>query len=310
LFPGLGIQPPAFAMVGMAAVLAGAVHAPLTAVILLFEMTRDYRIILPLLFAVAVSLTISRRVSPDSVYMLGLARHGIRLQRGRDVDVLDSLTVGEIMSPVAHTLAETATLGEADHAFALTHHHGMPVLDGNGSLVGVVTLGDLQRAHEKGVALETKVEAICTREMLTAFPDESIGAALRRMSVRDVGRLPVVSRGNPHQLLGILTRADVIRAYDLAATRRAVARHAQEQVRLGVYAGLHTVSVTVRSGAAVADHAVRDVAWPPNCVIASIRRRGEIFVPRGETIIRPGDVLVAVLGDGAENALRALADVA
>ncbi len=293
-------------MVGMASVLAGAVHAPLTAVLLLFEMTHDYRIILPLLFAVAVSLAISRRISPDSVYMVGLARHGIRLQRGRDVDVLDSLTVREAMSPVAHTLVESATLAEADHAFALTHHHGMPVVDTGGRLVGVVTLSDLQRAHERGAGLDTHVAAICTRELLTAFADESIGAALRRMSVRDVGRLPVVNRGDPAELLGILSRADIIRAYDLAATRRAVARHTQEQVRLGVYSGAHTVEVTVQPGALAADHEMREIPWPPDCLIASIRRRGRIFIPRGETVVRPGDVLVAVVEDGAQGQLATL----
>ena len=82
LFPSLTITPPAFAMIGMAAVLAGAVHAPLTAILLLFEMTNDYRIILPLMFAVIVSLLVSQRIREHSVYTLGLARRGLRLERG------------------------------------------------------------------------------------------------------------------------------------------------------------------------------------------------------------------------------------
>jgi len=97
LLPGLNLHPAAFAMVGMAAVLAGATHAPLTAVLLLFEMTNDYRIILPLMFAVAISLVISQRIQRDSVYAMGLARHGIRLDRGRDVEVMSAITVGEAM---------------------------------------------------------------------------------------------------------------------------------------------------------------------------------------------------------------------
>ena len=80
LFQGMQIDPPAFALVGMAAVLAGAVHAPLTAIILLFEMTNDYRIILPLMFTVVISLLISRRIESDSVYQISLARKGIRLE--------------------------------------------------------------------------------------------------------------------------------------------------------------------------------------------------------------------------------------
>ncbi|HEY3340878.1 MAG TPA: chloride channel protein, partial [Anaerolineae bacterium] len=97
VFPQMHLAPAAFALVGMAAVLAGAVHAPLTSIILLFEMTNDYRIILPVMFAVVVSLVVSQRLQHDSVYTLALARKGVRLQRGRDVDVLEGITVSEVM---------------------------------------------------------------------------------------------------------------------------------------------------------------------------------------------------------------------
>jgi Chloride channel protein EriC len=106
IFPGLNLAPAAFGLVGMAAVLAGAIHAPLTAILLLFEMTRDYRIILPLMGAVATSLLISRKIQPQSVYFFGLLRKGIRIQHGRDVDVLEELRVSEVMEkeyPVLHT---------------------------------------------------------------------------------------------------------------------------------------------------------------------------------------------------------------
>ncbi len=76
--------------------LAGVVLAPLTLSILLFEMTNIYRIILPLMFVVAVSMIISQQIEKDSVYSLGKARHGFRLDRSWDVEVLDSLTVGEV----------------------------------------------------------------------------------------------------------------------------------------------------------------------------------------------------------------------
>ena len=83
LFPALHLAPSAFALAGMAAVLAGAVHAPLTAIILLFEMTGDYRIVLPLIFSTTVSLVISQRLQKDGIYVRGLARAGVRLERRR-----------------------------------------------------------------------------------------------------------------------------------------------------------------------------------------------------------------------------------
>ena len=112
LFPQLSLHPAAFAMVGMAALLAGAVHAPLTAILLLFEMTHDYRIILPLMFSVVISLLIAQRLQRDSVYTLGLARKGIRLERGRDVDVLETVTVAEVMQPAPFMLYEGDNLAE------------------------------------------------------------------------------------------------------------------------------------------------------------------------------------------------------
>ncbi len=305
LFPGLSLAAPAFAMVGMAAVLAGAVHAPLTAVILLFEMTNDYRIILPLLFAVAISLAVSRKLASDSVYTLGLARHGIRVERGRDVDVMDALPVGEVMSPVTDTVSLRDTLAEAAQVFEQTHHHGMPVVDEAGRLAGVVTLQDLRRGAEQGGEGVT-VGDVCARDTLTAFPDESIGAALRRMSARGVGRLPVVRRDDPRRLLGVLTRADVIRAYDMAMARRAAARHRAGQVRLAAFTGARTEEFRVRPGSPVAGKAVCDVAWPQDSIIASIRRGSRVLIPNGDTVIRPGDVIVAVLEEGALARLREL----
>ena len=153
--PGYPIVPAAFALVGMAAVLAGAVHAPLTAIILLFEMTNDYHIILPLMFAVVVSLLVSQRLQHDSVYELGLARKGVRLQRGRDVEVLDTLTVSEVMQTETNTLLESEPLAVASEVFARTHHHGLPVVNARGELVGILTVQDIERVQSEGPAQPT-----------------------------------------------------------------------------------------------------------------------------------------------------------
>ncbi len=223
--PGYPIVPAAFATVGMAAVLAGAVHAPLTAIILLFEMTNDYRIILPLMFAVVVSLIVSQRLQHDSVYALGLARKGIRLQRGRDVEVLDTITVSEVMQEETDTLLESDPLSAAAEVLAQSRHHGLPVVDARGELYGILTVQDVERLQP--VSDSTTIGQACTREVLTAFPDETIGTALRRMSTRDIGRLPVVARSNRRHLLGVLRRTDLVRAYDIALTRRTTMRHSR-----------------------------------------------------------------------------------
>ncbi len=291
LFPNLNIVPAAFAMVGMAAMLAGAVHAPLTAILLLFEMTRDYRIILPLMFAVVISLLISRYIESDSVYMLGLARKGIRVERGRDLEVLERITVEEVMTKSPPTLREDMTVKEAMDYMLKNRVHGVPVLTRKGELDGIVTLHDIQDSENNE---DEKVGEICARDLLVTFPDETIGSALRRMSIRDIGRMPVVSREKPKRLVGLLRRSDAVRAYDLALKKHASLRHRAQQARLGTFSGVDVQELVIQATAACDGQAVRDVAWPRDCVIASVRRGSSLFIPRGETILNAGDVLVFV----------------
>ena len=295
IFPGMGIESAAFAMVGMAAVLAGVVHAPLTAAILLFEMTGDYRIILPLLFAVAVSMLVSQRIQPDSVYAMGLARHGIRLDRGRDIEVLASLTVREVMETNPNVLLESITLREATAIFAAKRQHGLPVVSKEGSLVGVLTLQDIDKANESGMTRAT-VGEICTRKLVTATPDESLSEALHRMSSRDLGRLPVVESNNPNKLVGILRRADVIHAYSVALTQRTIQRHHQQTVRLDTLTPTYVeVSETsVQEGSNLVGRTLSEISFPQGSIIASIQRGADAFIPHGETRVQKGDVLVVV----------------
>lgn len=307
LLPGLNVAPPAYAMVGMAAVLAASVHAPLTAILLLFEMTHDYHIILPLMAAVVIAMLFAQRIRRDSVYTLGLARRGLRLERGRDVEVLEGIAVGEVMEPGDCVLRASDTLEAASDLFAQTRHHGLPVVDDDGGLDGILTIQDLEAAQAAANPPATVGEA-CTRELLVTYPDESIGVALRRMSTRDVGRLPVVARDNPRQLLGLLRRVDLVRAYDIALSRRASLRHRAEANRLEVSTGggLSVEEITVRPGAACIGKRIQQVGWPHDSVIASIRRGPHVLVPHGDTVLRAGDRLVVVVEGPARDEVRRL----
>lgn len=290
LFPGMNIHPAAFALVGMAAVLAGTVRAPLTAILLLFEMTGDYRIILPLIFAVAVSLVISSRLQPDSVYEMGLAQHGIRLDRGRDIEVMSELKVNEIMETGVETLPETIDSKTAGKILVKSRFNSLPVLDENGYLAGVLSLADIEGTEE------SDIKNVFTRSIETIYPDESLHIALRHMSQRDLGMLPVVNRLNPRELLGVLRRKDIIHAYNLALSRRAAKQHRHEEVRLDSLtpSQVEVVNYVVEEGSTVAGKKLRDITFPPDTVIASTRRGRNVTIPNGETDIQPGDVLVIV----------------
>jgi CIC family chloride channel protein len=144
----------------------------------------------------------------------------------------------------------------------------------------------------------------CSRELLVAYPDETIGEALRRMGGRDVGRLPVVSRDNPHRLLGMLRRSDLVRAYDIALTRRAAIRHRAHQIRLGAVSGVEVEEVVIGPATGCVGRRVGEVAWPREAVIATIRRGRQVLIPHGDTILKAGDVLVVVADSSARRELH------
>ena len=145
------------------------------------------------------------------------------------------------------------------------------------------------------------------RNLLVTYPDESIGSALRRMSTRDIGRLPVVERDNPRRLLGLLRRSDLVRAYDMALTRHAALRHRAQAGRLALSSGtaLSVHEITVMPEAPCVGRPIGQVGWPNDSVIASLRRRGHTLVPHGDTVLEPGDVLLIVVeGDSVTRARR------
>jgi CIC family chloride channel protein len=285
----------AYAMVGMAAVFAGASRAPITAVLILFEMTDDYRIILPLMLATGVSTLLADYLFKESIYTLKLTRRGIRLERGRDIDVMQGVLVGEAMTTNPDTVDADLSLEELDHAFVATHHHGFPVLDRDGKLFGMVTIQDLERVRERGPLEGLRVRDIATTSVLTAFPDEPVWQALKRLGTRDVGRLPVVSRNNPRQLVGVVRRHDIIRAYQRAILRRMEMQQRRERLWLGKIGGTEFVELEVAAQSPLAGRAIQDLILPHDCVIVSVRRGRRVIIPHGDTVFDVGDRVTALV---------------
>ena len=121
----------------------------------------------------------------------------------------------------ATAVHETDSLKQAADFMEKKRHHGLPVVNARGRLVGVLSLQDVDRAKD----LKAKVKDVYTRDPLVIYPDDTLSSALRQMSEHDIGRLPVVSLTDKQKLLGILRRADVIHAYNLALARRVEQRH-------------------------------------------------------------------------------------
>jgi CIC family chloride channel protein len=294
--PTLTAAPGAYALVGMAAVFSGAARAPITSIIILFELTDDYRIILPLMFATVISTLLSEFLNRESIYTLKLARRGIRLERGRDIDVMQGITVGEAMTPDPETVSMNTTLRELSDRFATSHYHGYPVLNEEGKLRGIVTLQDLERVTRGGKRPPgATVGQICTNKLLVIYPDEPMWAALKRIGTRDIGRLPVVSRDDPTRLVGLIRGNDIIRAYNKAIARRVELQHRAERLRLGKVTGTEFVEADVHPASPLAGQQVKELDLPPDCILISIQRGRRLVIPHGDTVLQTGDRVTALV---------------
>jgi len=297
LFPHTTAPAGAYALVGMSAFFSGAAHAPITSILILFEMTGNYSIILPLMLATVMSTFISRLVSQESIYTLKLTRRGVRLQEGRDVDVMHTVTVGEAMTTRVDVVAANMPLQQLADEFARTHHHGFPVLDSSGDLVGVVTIQDLEQALEEGATRELTVADIASTDgLLIAYPQEPMSAALRRLGINDVGRLPVVEKEGSRRLVGAVRRSDIIRAYNRAIVKRGRHQHRIDALQLGQRDGMTLVEIEIPAGSPAVGRRVSQVILPAECLIVSLRRGRKHQVVHGDTLLQAGDVATVFAG--------------
>ena len=295
-FPGLVSSPGAFALVGMAAVFAGAAHAPVTSIFILFEMTDDYRIIIPLMSATVVCTFVSRALSPESIYSIKLKRRGIQLAGAQDVNLMDAVTVGEAMTDYVDAVPPNMPAAELVDKLNREHETGYPVLDPDRNLVGVVTMRDAEEALLSGKDLDTlTVDNICTHNVIVARPDQTLGQALAQFGAHNVGRLPVIDPHKPRRIVGMLTRSDVVNAYTEAHQHhREMASRADALSQLRDRGGMVIERAQVATASPLAQALVRDAHFPEDSVLGAIRRAHQTVVPTGSTRILPGDELVVL----------------
>ena len=298
LFPSVTAPAGAYAMVGMAAFFASAAHAPITAILILFEMTGDYNIILPLMLATVVGTLISRLLSRESIYTLKLTRRGIHLEQGQDVDVMQGVTVREAMTTEMDVVPPEMPLVELADEFARTHHHGFPVVDANGNLVGVASIRDFEQALSSGAVDGKQVVDIATTDgLLVAYPDEPMWKALKRLGTRDVGRLPVVQDEGSRRLVGVIRRQDIIGAYNQAIVKRAHHQHQAETLRLGKLDGAGFTHISIPPDVPAAGQRVSEIELPDDCLIVSVRRGRSLHIAHGNTQLQPDDLVTVFAAD-------------
>jgi len=223
IFPEVTASPGAYSIVGMGAVVSGTTHGPMSAILILFEMTGDYKIILPLMIACIIGSVASGQLLKDSIYTLKLARRGVNIKAGKEVNVLKSIPVKDVVNPEVETIPENMTLGRLAEKISKSKDNSFPVVNDEGDLTGVLTFVDYHDVvFDENMKDLVVAQEIATTKVVTVSLDDNLYDAMEKITLKDFSILPVVSPNNPSQLIGVLTRRDIFSAYNKAVIKKSI----------------------------------------------------------------------------------------
>jgi chloride channel protein, CIC family len=306
MFPGQVAPAGAYGLVGMGAVFAAAAHAPITSVLILFELTGDYQVILPMMTAIAVSAGLSAVLTSETIYTLKLRRRGIDVRRGRAASLMQLITVREAMRPVPVPVTTSASLAEVVDRLVADGVEALPVVDGSGAYSGIVTADgaeELMRAN----ALDATA-ADLAQHVPAVRADETLEQALERLLTHGAAGLPVLD-ADDGRVIGWLTHRDLLRSYGsggapgmrgapppVAAARR------DRPAGPSWLRSFRVVELEFATDAPPVGMALATLPWPALALPIMVRREGLSFAPTTSTVLQAGDrvtVLVAeALADG------------
>lgn len=215
-FPNTVGTPGAYALVGMGTAFAGIVRAPMTSVLMIFETTRDYAVIVPLMISNLVSFFISSRLQPQPIYDELALQDGIHLPRAETRQQEGQRQVNQAMREATETLHAEWTVREALQRAEGSEFLAWPVCD-SGGVIGVLSFERLRQAGNKGSLDKPLVELVDAHDFPHVHVDHPLHVALERMGASQLDLLPVVSRANVHQLRGVVTLADVLAQFGVKA---------------------------------------------------------------------------------------------
>lgn len=286
------LKPGSLAVVGMATMVAAVARAPLTAIMLVFEATgaRDYGLVLPLMLGTILSTFLAERFHRDSLYTAALKRRGITIAPHGEIDLLDTVLVGEVMHRPHVVARPDQSAAEVEREMARYRYNGVAVVD-DGQVVGVITVTDLVRAG--GAGPDLTVEQAMTPRPVTVTPSTPVSQALERLAALGIGRLPVVADDGSGRFVGVFRREEAVRAYHRALGNRTDRELVRRRLDQRTDPGAGYFDFRVPPGSIADGKEVREVAWPEGSTLVSVRRGREVIVPTGATNLMAGDVLTA-----------------
>jgi CIC family chloride channel protein len=219
LYPLHTASPGAYALVAMSAMLASTMRAPITAILIIFEITHSYQIILPLMICTIISNVMSNFLYNESIFTYPLTKEGIRIRKSIEESILNAIKVKDVMiKDNIITFKKSTPLYEIINGIQKANHLNFPIVDDDNNLIGMLSLEDIKSImFDESVKPLLVADDICRKKDITyIYPENTLAEAMAKMGLRDLGAMPVVEKisNNKLKLLGLLRRGDIIMAYN------------------------------------------------------------------------------------------------
>ncbi len=226
LFPTATSSPSAYAAVGIGAFLAASTHAPLTAIFLLFEMTGNHLIILPVMLSSVIGTVVAAKFNRDSIDTVDFTREGIDMHEGRETAIMKSIKVGRIISEEVDFINENANADQLLKVFSMAKNSFyFPVVNDVGHMIGIISLQDVKNViHDADLRLNATVGRVCSREVVFLTPDHNLYDAMTLFDRKGFEEIPVVESEHSKWVVGMLKRSDVITAYNHEVLKRGISQ--------------------------------------------------------------------------------------
>ncbi|MFC1726527.1 chloride channel protein [candidate division KSB1 bacterium] len=222
IVPGISAEPGAYALVGMGAMVSAATHAPITAMIIIFELTNDYKIILPLMIACTIGLLLASRIHPESIYTKKLIRKGINIFQGTEINILKTLQVKNFINEEIETVKENLTLNLFLDKVVSSIHTSFFVINDKNELTGVISLHDTRQLFYEKDALANIliVKDFSDPNVPCVTPEDDLDYVMKIFSQNIFDHLAVVDPDDHKKILGSISKTDVLDAYNKEIFRR------------------------------------------------------------------------------------------
>lgn len=221
-FPSISATPGAYALVAMGGLVAGTTRAPITAIIIVFELTNDYNIILPLMITCIISTILSSKLSRESIYTLKLLLRKINLKEGTEINVMKSIYIRDVYTPKFEYIKETDSFIDVVNQVISKRDPYFAVIDDNNRLTGLISLHDIKSYLFEGDELKHLIIAkdVALKDFNAATLDDNCHDVLEKMSKSGFAGLPVVSGDDSQKMLGMVWQKDILDAYQKDIERK------------------------------------------------------------------------------------------